>query len=228
MSYSFTDPISNAIQRAVIQETMRLTKAGVFTLSELAKSTSTYYQQADYNFSGKYNTNTEEYDNQGVSSFLDNTQKLVQIRFEPVVYFDRGGTATFTQTVDLHICQIDCSISYDVVRTKIMNEKGTIKEVWGLGDDYNITISGVLIGDFGVINSLDYLKLRPMQLTKNLLEIANSNVPVIITCPYLNEIFEINAIQIVSIDLPFEPEFKNLQKFTIKAFSDNQKLKLGI
>lgn len=227
MSYTFQDPISNAIQRAVIQETMRLTKAGVFTLSELAKSTSTYYQQADYNFSGKYNTNTEEYDNQGVSSFLDNTQKLVQIRFESLYYFENDGTVRETDPLDIHICQIDFSQKYDVIRTKILNEKGTIKEVWAGGDDASITISGVLIGDFGVIDGLNFLSLRPIKEINNLMNICNSNVPVIITCPYLN-LLGVNALQIDSIDLPYEPEFKNIQRFRIKAFSHNQNLKIGI
>jgi hypothetical protein len=225
MNYNFQSGESNLIQKAAIQAGMSLAKTGAFTIGNLVQKANTYYRKSEFVF--------DEIEEKNSAFIGDN--KLVSLRFLPVIYYPLLEASTgvgvgdrLTEELDLHICEINVSRAYDVIQTKLLNEVGTIKEVWAGGSDYNIDITGVLVGDFGVIDSTNMLKHRPMQLTIDLLEICNSNVPIPIISPYLNEVFFINSIQILSVDLPFEPEWKNLQRFSIRAVSDNQNLKLFI
>lgn len=219
MIYRFDNAAGEIIKRAVIQTTMSLAKSGVFTFSELTRSVSTYYQKPEYDFSNNANpSNTSKF-----------TEKLVQLRFEPKgKYYDSNGTLVTTPQLSIQLCEIDISKQNDIIRTRIINEEGTIKEAWSGGDDWQINITGVLIGEQGIFKTDDFEMLlnRPNEDTQKLVDISNSLVPITVTCPLLNKrgIYE---IVIESIELPHESDWKNLQKFAIKAYSHSDELRIN-
>lgn len=163
-------------------------------------------------------------DNNLVTAHLKK-DKIVSVKFLPTVYFDELGIQQQTLDFEIEVCEISVSKDFDIIKTKVINESGTIQERYYGGDDYSVKIEGLLIGSFGIIDKLDPLNLRPTEEIKELMKIANANVPIVCISPFLNDVFGISAIQIESIDVPFETEFKNIQRFSITAVSNNQNLK---
>ncbi len=216
MIYRFDNAAGQIIKRAVIQTTMSLAKSGVFTFSELTRSVSTYYQKPEYDFN----------DNANPSNSGKFTEKLVQLRFEPKgKYYDSNRKLVTTPQLDIQLCEIDISKQNDIIRTRVVNEEGTIKEAWSGGDDWQINITGVLVGNQGVYSTEGYEMLlnKPNADTQKLVDISNSLLPIDVTCPLLNN-RGIYRIVIESIELPHESEWKNLQKFALKCYSHNNDL----
>ena len=101
-----------------------------------------------------------------------------------------------------------------VVRRQVLkasNTRGTIKERWSM-DDFSVSIAGVLNSDENHC-SADYVMA--------LLEIAQATESVKITCPYINDTYDILRIAIENVDFPFTQGI-DAQKFSIKAFSDEE------
>lgn len=90
------------------------------------------------------------------------------------------------------------------------NRRGSIKERWSM-DDYDISISGVLMSDEH--HEVDYY-------VKELRRYAEAKESIAITCDYLNTQYGIDRICIESISFPFTKGMEN-QMFTIKAYSDD-------
>lgn len=95
--------------------------------------------------------------------------------------------------------------------------RGTVKEKWN-NDDWNITISGLLISDENF--SMEDYMLRLRRYIE-----ADGNVQII--CPYINDGYDITRIVIESYDFPFTKGEKN-QTFTLKCKSDNERINLLI
>lgn len=206
--YNFPNSILEGLKNLAIYEAKKLLITGVFSKKDIINS-------------------IKGIDDDVVTAHLKK-DRIVQLRFQKLSYYDEVGMLQETTDFDLEVCEIKVSRDYNVIKTKVINESGTIQERYYGGDDYQITIDGLLIGSFGVINSLEPLNLRPTREIKELLKIANANVPIVCISPYLNEVFGISALQIESIDVPFETEYKNIQRFSIKAVSNNQNLKYYI
>lgn len=92
------------------------------------------------------------------------------------------------------------------------SNRGSIKECWSQ-DDYEISISGVIIAE-------DAVKLA--EHLSNLRKVCNMAESVEIVSEFLNNpsTFGINRIAIESYDFPFTKGLEN-QSFTIKAYSDD-------
>lgn len=106
--------------------------------------------------------------------------------------------------------QISVNGSNEIVKKSICKGRvrGTIKERWTCGD-YDITISGILMGEEGNYPSEDVSKLR------SLCEAGKLEV----MCPLL-QIFSISQIAVESYSIPFTSGTQN-QAFTINAVSDD-------
>lgn len=89
--------------------------------------------------------------------------------------------------------------------------RGTIKERWAM-TDYDINISGVLIGDDNVKIEDYILQLR---------QYTEAGEAVGIVCPYINDSFDLTKIVIESCNFPFT-QGENCQQYSIKAKSDDE------
>lgn len=213
-NYSFTpSALTQAVQQTILFKAATLAKAGVFVVSELLNDIKNVKLDQQYAF----DTDISQ------SAIIGNpTNKIVTLRFEPTTYIKNDGVF-LTDVLEVLACDISVMRKNDIIRTRVINEESTIKEIFSR-DDYQINISGILIGNLGVVNNLDYFKLKPEKDIINLVNICNSNNAVVVTCPYLNEYFDIDSIIIDSFELQDEQELKNIQRFSLKAYSHNQKL----
>ncbi len=100
----------------------------------------------------------------------------------------------------------------NIVSTKVNGRNGTVKTYMGM-DDYQIRVSGTLVDTNGVypINDANAL------LTK----ICTAPISIPISCPYLQQILNINYVVIQSFDIPQEEGHYSLQKFTLDLLSDD-------
>ncbi len=89
-------------------------------------------------------------------------------------------------------------------------KQGTIKENWAVGD-WGINISGVIICK---------TKEELTSAIKELQEICSLREAVGITCPPVNEQYDVTRIAIKGLEFPFTPGELN-QQFTITALSDS-------
>lgn len=88
-------------------------------------------------------------------------------------------------------------------------KQGTVKESWSVGD-WEITIVGVIIAETKEELWQSVLQLRWVSEMRESLEI---------TCPPLNEQYDITRIAVKQLQLPFTEGELN-QQFTITALSD--------
>ena len=88
-------------------------------------------------------------------------------------------------------------------------KQGTVKESWSVGD-WEITIAGVIIAETKEELWQSVLQLRWVSEMRESLEI---------TCPPLNEQYDITRIAVKQLQLPFTEGELN-QQFTITALSD--------
>jgi len=87
--------------------------------------------------------------------------------------------------------------------------EGTVKESWAVGD-WEISIAGVIIADTQEELAEWVQELQWICAVRESLEI---------TCPPLNEQYDITRIAVKQLQLPFTPGLLN-QQFTITALSD--------
>lgn len=87
--------------------------------------------------------------------------------------------------------------------------RGSVKESWAVGD-WDVNLSGVIIAE-----SQDELERQIRELT----EICAVRESVSVTCPPLNDLYDITKLAIRSIQFPATPGECN-QQFNISAYSD--------
>lgn len=97
---------------------------------------------------------------------------------------------------------------------KIKNSIGSVKERWSQAD-YEITITGVLIGDF---LKGDVSRCFPRTDFERLRRILTTAKQIDVQCPLL-ELLGINQIVIEDFSFPFS-KGENVQAYEIKAYSD--------
>ena len=88
-------------------------------------------------------------------------------------------------------------------------QEGTIKESWAVGG-WSVSISGVIIAE---------TEEELWQSVRQLQWICTVRESLEVTCPPLNEQYDIMRLAIASLQLPFTPGELN-QQFTITAYSD--------
>lgn len=88
-------------------------------------------------------------------------------------------------------------------------KEGTIKESWAVGD-WSVNISGIIIAKTEEELRQSVRQLQWICAVRESLEV---------TCPLLNEQYDIMRLAITNLQLPFTPGLLN-QQFTITALSD--------
>ena len=220
MIYQFQDQASIVTKQFIINEAMELAKVGAFTLGSainklINKDKNTRNEDYTFNKEDSAITNSGIFGGQ-------NTSNISMLRFEKtLLYTNADGYKMYTPELDIVSCDISITKRKNLIKTEVMNEVGSFFELWG-DNEYDIQISGLLIGALsqGVIRDTSIFNLKPIDDIKKLVDLCNANVSLPITNNYLNQIFGIQRIIIESFDMPEEKEFKNLQKFSIKAYSE--------
>ena len=160
--------------------------------------------------------------NTATNSRLSGGLSVFNITFLPTPYINQFGQKDTTPTLNIEMCAISTSIGKTEVRTELINQQGTIKEIVSQPDVY-INISGVLVGTFTPATSSNPLAGMPLTDMKSLIEIANSKISVKITSDYLNQ-FGVKRMSISNLQMAQELEWKNLQRFSLTALSDDENL----
>lgn len=156
------------------------------------------------------------------SAMLNGVDKIVNVTFLETNYINEFGEEDNTEKVELEICTISLSASKNIVKTKILNQKGTIKEIIGQ-NDYLVAISGVLVGQFGYPTIQDLQRAKPIVQMKQLIDISEARISVEVLSKYLNN-FGIENLVIESFSFPQNLESSNLQAFTLTCSSDSDDL----
>jgi hypothetical protein len=216
--YIFPDKVGEILQSAVKSEIIEKGKATVLSIRDGINET----RNIEYDMSNSYYENGEYRDTNRSGAFLEGTDKIVNITFLPTAYRNEFGEDDETPELSLELCTIGININKRVVKTNLLNQKGSVKEIIGQ-NDYTVSISGVLVGDFSFPTSDKPQLGKPIEQMRLLIEIIESKTAVDVASPYLNN-FGIDSIMIESGNLPQEIDSLNLQKFTISAYSDNSEL----
>lgn len=109
---------------------------------------------------------------------------------------------------------IRVSLRKTIIKTPVVERRGTVKELFGT-DDYQIKISGNLSYPVGTAKSKQY----PTDLVNKLRRICEFAGPIQISCPQLNEIYNIKSLVIEGAEFP-EPIVMNQQGFSLACISD--------
>lgn len=99
-----------------------------------------------------------------------------------------------------------------VVQTSVQGRNGTVKEYISAGD-YSITLQGAIFDS----NKTKY----PADAVKTLVRLLDAAESLKVVSPYLNDIFDIHYLVVLSYDMPQEAGFQHKQAFSIKAVSDD-------
>ena len=212
--YNFNDPISTKIQRAVKQTALKLGKSTIFAIRDQVNN--------DFTVEFDFSENDGYYDNEG--TYLSGTERLVNLSFVESPYLNSSGNTILTPEIDLEICTIEISGSNRIVKTNITNQIGSVKEITGR-DDYSLSISGVLVGNFGIPTKTDIQNGKPIEQMRKIIKICEAGIPVQVVSDYLNN-FGITHIVIENYSFPQDLESSNLQRFTLSASSDDDDLAL--
>ena len=133
-----------------------------------------------------------------------------------------NGFAQFTCPVTLEGDDVYCELQSDplialqrdndIARRSVAKpgkNEGTIKESWAVGD-WEVNISGIIVAA-----SEDELH----EAVQELQWICAVRESLEVTCPPLNDQYDITRLAITQLQLPFTPGLLN-QQFTITAISD--------
>lgn len=126
-----------------------------------------------------------------------------------------GGAGKIIQipNVKFDTCLISVKQSKSIIKTKLPNRKGTVKEYIAL-DDYEVTIEGIISGVRGAFT------IYPIDQVQDLVKLCEAPVSIQITSSYLNDLFDINYLVIEDYDISQEIGGMGQQKFTMSCVSD--------
>jgi hypothetical protein len=212
MSYEFEKRAVTILKQSIKDELNRATKLGFL----LSKRNLKDKLNKDYEFDTKF------FDDNNKTSRILGTDKIISIAFLPTPFINQFGERTETPRLDIEICAVGVGVSQNIVKTELINQKGTIKEIISQ-PDYSVTISGILIGFFGRPTVDNPMASKPAEDMRKLLEISESKISVKVLSDTLN-LYGINRLCIESLNMPQELSDINLQRFNLNASSDSEDL----
>ena len=201
---------------------------------------------ADFNFDNRVGRTTNiakselikklKIDNYGLEYEADqtarlNVMKIISFRFLETFYFDENGDRETTNVFDVELATCAVTKARNVVVTPILNENGSVKQIVGQ-QDYMITINGFLIGNHNQPQNLPITSqenfeteyAKPTEQIEELRAILETNVSLNIQSAFLDQ-FNIENIVVQSFSFSQDFETKNIQEFSIKAISDDPKIR---
>jgi hypothetical protein len=218
--FIFPNAISEKIERAIKNTAIKLGKATVLSVRDELNTRST--DDIEFDFSNPYYDGNVTRDPDRTGSFLAGTDRLVNVTFKATPFLTQDGVNTTTPELSLEICTLGVATINRVVKTNIMNQRGSVKEIVGQ-NDYAITISGVLVGDFGIPTTSDIQNGKPIEQMRKLIEICDAKVAVEVASDYLNN-FGVDRIVIERVSFPQSLDSTNTQQFSITCSSDDPNL----
>lgn len=170
-----------------------------------------------------YDVGEEELDDKApVGTSYLGTPVFMNIELEPGAYTDKKGNAVEYGNIlknneagdgfriDTVLC--DVVAKKQVITTKIQGSNGSVKEYISQ-DDYEITIRGALVDESG--------QRYPEEQVLQLVEYTETQESIKIYSRFLNDVFNIQYITVLSVSWPQVEGTQNVQLFEIKALSDD-------
>lgn len=207
--FQFNNSVGSKLLLATKNTAIRLAKANIGAIGIIAETKRTI----EFDFD---DTQTDE------SARLSGIDKIINITFLATDFVNEFGEDDTTPEIELEIAVISLSAQKRVIKTPILNQKGSIKEIVGQ-NDYNVSINGVLVGQFGFPTIEDLQRAKPVDTMRDLIEIAEAKISVKIVCDYLNN-FGVERLMIESFSFPQNLDNMNLQSFTLTCSSDDNEL----
>ena len=224
-NYIFEDRTAKFLKDVAVQELIKTGKALITNLRNDRDK-----REIEYDFND-YSSQTNEPILRDNSAYFNDVLPIVNVAFVSTEFIDQSGQIVNVPELEnnepsrfnIELCSIRLSGSKKVVKTELLNESGTIKEIVSTPDK-RFTISGVLVGtnDANPIDLLpeDGKRIKEME---QLVEICDANISINIESNYLDK-FGIRKCVIESFDFPQETEWKNLQRFTLNCVADDDDL----
>ena len=120
-------------------------------------------------------------------------------------YIDNNGNQIRYQFVTLDNVLISVSSSNKIISTSIAGRDGSVFEFIGR-DDTRVAINGVVVGSNGV---------RPVDAITELKEVLSSQIPIQVSCKFLNQL-GITDLIIDSYEMPQQEGGYSYQQFSIQ------------
>jgi hypothetical protein len=212
---NFVSKASSIIKQSVKDELQSKLGQTAFSVSQL---------RSNLNRKPEITISDAQYTNNNRSILLAGSEKIVSLTFLPTTYINQFGIKTDTPRLDIHIAAVGVSMSNTIVKTELINETGTIKEIISQ-PDYSVAISGVLLGFFNSPTTNNPMAGKPIEDMKKLLQICESKIAVKVVSDTLN-LYGITHLSIDSLNMPQELSDINIQRFTIQASSDDPELSI--
>lgn len=135
----------------------------------------------------------------------------------PTQFFEAGGKISVAY---LPYSVVRVSGKKNIVKTPLIDRKGTVKELYSV-DDYAISLKGFVIGDNGEFPEAEIDSLRSLFENKTALQIDNAITNVFLTDPFL-ETNEKRRVVIESLEFPeVEGGRINVKPFSMQLVSDH-------
>ena len=224
-NYIFEDRTAKFLKDVAVQELIKTGKALITNLRNDRDK-----REIEYDFND-YSSQTNEPILRDNSAYFNDVLPIVNVAFVSTEFIDQSGQIVNVPELEnnepsrfnIELCSIRLSGSKKVVKTELLNESGTIKEIVSTPDK-RFTISGVLVGTNDA-NPIDLLPEdgKPIKEMEQLVEICDANISINIESNYLDK-FGIRKCVIESFDFPQETEWKNLQRFTLNCVADDDDL----
>lgn len=152
----------------------------------------------------------------GMGSLIKEKLGGVEVWF-PTRFYEAGG---ITPVGYLPYSVVRVSGKKNIVKTPLIDRKGTVKELYSV-DDYAISLKGFVIGDNGEFPEAEIDSLRSLFENKTALQIDNAITNVFLTDPSV-ETNEKRRVVIESLEFPeVEGGRINVKPFSMQLVSDH-------
>ena len=140
-----------------------------------------------------------------------------------ITYFDPDIRQNVTvQPIVINNGLITVRQGRNIVRTKLVNASGTIKE-YVSDDDFEITITGAIEHSDAETARLQ-ADTRPLVEMQNFVRTLKATQEIPIASNYLNDVFDVTQIVITGYELGQKSGSRGLQYFNLTAISDTAKI----
>jgi hypothetical protein len=221
--FNFPSKSIEQLNSLIASEAKKAVQTSSFVVSDLIRRVKTPERSIDVNGKSPNISDTKfDFSNKDKSQFSFIKERIKNITFLPTNYINEQGQNVQTPQIDLELCLMDLDFANNEVETQILNQTGTIKEIVSQGD-YQIQISGAIIGNFTAPTSQDPLSGKDKKTIRDLITLAKSKISVKIVSDYLG-LADVKKLLIKSISLPQQSNHWNIQNFSLVCVSDDDDL----
>lgn len=221
-TFTFPNKAIQLLNSTITNTAKQLTQAGLFSVSDLIYE-SNQKNQINNNNINSYNFATTNGIQTPANFNAYFGQQIINISFLPTKFIDENGINSTTTQLDLPFCFMNIDFDQLIIETPVMNNTGTIKEIYAQSD-YHVNITGGIVGNFGTPTANNPLQGHNTIDINTLINLAKTQVPIRVASSYLN-MFDIEFLLIKHLNVPQKATgFVNIQNFTLECISDNDNL----